>query len=603
MAGEGIGIGMVDTQFLSRRIGRYDILERIGKGGMAQVYRALDTNLDRVVAVKVLYEHLSDDPTFKERFEREAKFVASFNHPNIVQVYDFDSFTKDGTTNYYMVMSYIAGHNLREELEQHQKQDRLMDHQRVLQIASNVADALHYAHERGMVHRDVKPANILFDEREQAILTDFGIARLIATSNLTQEGMTVGTPAYMSPEQVAGEMVDARSDIYALGIITYEMFAGRPPFPDDGSVSVLLKHLNEPVQSLAEITHLPHQAVDAVVLRALSKDPKERYQTAKAFADDLLAAFQGIAIAAPVRVRTSQSGAVTLPAASERGATSQQVTRATLSLQQVTQQIQTITRSPAGILVVGVAVIALLLLLSVVNNALRTAPSASGEVESMTGADSMTGTFYFSSTFDAADTTRDLWQADSIPLLLREFSASGLYRIDNQRPGRAVTSLFTPDYRYSDVSISMTATLEPESTPTSGYGVVFRYTDENNYNVFAVDGTGRFSIWTRSEGVWRELRELPGEDWTTSSSVKRIGLPNVLTIDVIGSRMIGYVNGNKVTEVSDDTLTEGRVGVYLASSSGGSASVLVDSFGVADVTESMTDSMTEEDGSPDIDGR
>ena len=163
---------MSDATFTHTRLGRYEVMERIGRGGMAQVFKARDTNLDRTVAIKVLYENLSDDDTFKERFEREAKFVASFNHPNIVQVYDFDSAERGGQHIYYMVMPLIPGHTLKDELADLMDKGRLMPRHRALQITRNIADALDYAHQRGMVHRDVKPGNILFDERDQAVLTD-----------------------------------------------------------------------------------------------------------------------------------------------------------------------------------------------------------------------------------------------------------------------------------------------------------------------------------------------------------------------------------------------------------------------------------------------
>ncbi|HEX2621385.1 MAG TPA: protein kinase, partial [Phototrophicaceae bacterium] len=358
---------MTDLSITSTKLGRYEILERIGRGGMAQVYKAHDMNLDRLVAVKVLHDHLSDDPTFKERFEREAKFVASFNHPNIVQVYDFDSVERAGERLYYMVMPYVIGNTLREELETLGTQDKLIDQERVLQIARNLANALDYAHKRGMVHRDVKPGNILFDEHGQAILMDFGIARLVAASNLTQEGLTVGTPAYMSPEQATGAMVDARSDIYALGVIVYEMIAGQTPFHDDGSISVLLKHLNEPVPSLSTFLHMSSPSVDAVVFQALAKDPEDRYQTAQAFVDDLQAAFAGT-MTQPVLINRPQlvpeGNTLAIASATDQKNVSStdteakiSQTRMTRTIQMVTAQVETVARSPLGILVIGLIVI------------------------------------------------------------------------------------------------------------------------------------------------------------------------------------------------------------------------------------------------------
>ena len=213
---------------------------------MARVYKAWDTNLERLVAIKILHEHLADDPTFKERFEREAKFIASFNHPNIVQVYDFNVIQREGFPLCYMVMSYIPGQTLREVLEDAELRGERLPRERVRALVDDLTSALGYAHQRGMVHRDVKPGNIILNEHGKAVLTDFGIARMVQSNRLTADGVSTGTPIYMSPEQASGQAGDMRSDLYSLGIIVYEMLTGRPPFVDDTSLSVMLKHLNTP---------------------------------------------------------------------------------------------------------------------------------------------------------------------------------------------------------------------------------------------------------------------------------------------------------------------------------------------------------------------
>ena len=187
--------------------GRYKIQQRLGSGGMATVYKAEDLNLQRPVAIKILHEHLSYESTFQERFEREARFIAGFNHPGIVQVYDF-AVVESGTHKlFYMVMPFISGHTLTDLLEHCRDENKPVPHKRVRQIMLELADALGYAHDRGMIHRDVKPGNILFDENNRTILTDFGIARLAQQSGLTQDGLIVGTPAYMSPEQATAQEV------------------------------------------------------------------------------------------------------------------------------------------------------------------------------------------------------------------------------------------------------------------------------------------------------------------------------------------------------------------------------------------------------------
>jgi serine/threonine protein kinase len=631
------GLAMTDFSLMNTKIGRYEIQERIGRGGMAQVYKALDSNLDRAVAVKVLYEHLSDDPTFKERFEREAKFVASFNHPHIVQVYDFDSVERSGSRLYYMVMPLLPGKTLRDELEAFSKRGEYIPHSRVEQIILKLADALDYAHKRGMVHRDIKPANIMFDERDEAVLTDFGIARLVAASSLTQEGLTVGTPAYMSPEQATGDPVDACSDIYALGIILYELLTGKTPFHDDGSISVLLKHLNEPVPPLSNYLPMPIPALDMVIAKALAKMPEERYQTAGEFAEDVRRAFHGELVTAPSKITNAYLPAAKASKPLTALSTTQvkQQTRLTTTIQQVTAQVQTITHSPLGILIIGLVIIAGLIgynlatrqqptpttqptqiaganAASTGSSSSITAASIDEGVDSMTRdnepADSMTGLiedFYFTTTFSADDPNRNLWTLSNDGMVIREFSEPSGYRFSNLRAGRALTSIMNTNYVYGSVTLTLEAILEDTSSDNAGYGLVFRYQDSDNYNVFAVDGKGRFSIWVRLNGTWRELRGLPNnEQWTADERINPKGELNRLTLDIFENRLVGYVNGKVVTNVRDDSFSTGAIGLYLAAPpNDGQAIMYVTQFGATDVTESMTTSMTGEDGKPSRDLR
>ncbi|MBC8171523.1 MAG: serine/threonine protein kinase [Anaerolineae bacterium] len=593
---------MTDLSIMGSKFGRYEIMQRIGRGGMAQVYRAHDTNLDRQVAVKVLHDYLSDDPTFKERFEREAKFVASFNHPNIVQIYDFDSTVRGGEHLYYMVMPYISGNTLKDDLEVFRAKETLMPQDRVLRIAVNLADALDYAHKRGMVHRDIKPANILFDERDQAVLMDFGIARLVVKSNLTREGHTVGTPAYMSPEQATGEAVDARSDIYALGIIIYEMLAGQPPFHDDGTISVLLKHLNEPVPSLSKFVHMPDPSVDAVIFRSLAKHPEDRYQTAVDFIKDLQAALAGqkiqISTASPNNDRKTTL-IPPLPIGTAYTEKQDSSTRMTRTIELVAAQVETVARSPLGILVIGLIIIGVMIGINFLNRSGSDAPTSDATSMTGSGKDSESMTVqvtdkFFTTDFSSADTADSIWSTASEDLLTREFLPEGAYRFRNQRMGRAVTSIVENGSIYDDATITLEATLQAESNIVSGYGIVFRYQDEDNYNVFAVDGMGRYSIWLRLNGSWTELRNREdGEQWTRKEAINTAGTSNRLTIDIAGKNLIGYINGKVVTNVKDETFSNGGVGIYLATTAedNADADLIVTRYSVDDITESMTSLM------------
>jgi beta-lactam-binding protein with PASTA domain/tRNA A-37 threonylcarbamoyl transferase component Bud32 len=261
--------------------GRYELTHLVARGGMAQVYRAVDRQLDRPVALKVLFPELSVDRAFVERFRREAQAAANLSHPNIVPVFDWGE--DDGT--YFIVMEYVEGRPLSAVLRD---PDRLPPRQ-IATIGASVAAALAFAHRHSVVHRDVKPGNVLITPEGEVKVTDFGIARAVNTEeSLTQTGAVMGTAAYFSPEQAEGKVVDARSDIYSLGVVLYEMCVGKPPFTGDSPVAVASKHVRDmPVLPRAANPSVP-AALEAVVMKAMSKNPDDRYGSAEEFRADLL---------------------------------------------------------------------------------------------------------------------------------------------------------------------------------------------------------------------------------------------------------------------------------------------------------------------------
>lgn len=275
---------------IGKTLGKVHVEMFLAKGGMAEVYIGNHTTLHRSVAVKFLKADLQDEPDLRERFEREARVIAMLRHPNIIQIYDFDSYVNQP----YLVMEYVPGTSLGAYLRDLHKKDQRLDLNLVNNLLGKIANALTYAHDNDVIHRDVKPANILLTSRStpvsvdtalpddvEPILTDFGLVRFTQATTQTSTGYITGTPAYMSPEQSRGDKVDARSDVYSLGVAVYEMLAGRVPFDADTAMSVLHQQINEPHPPIEEIS----EGLQKVIDQALEKDPDNRFQTPLEFAE------------------------------------------------------------------------------------------------------------------------------------------------------------------------------------------------------------------------------------------------------------------------------------------------------------------------------
>lgn len=259
-------------------LGKYQLIERLGRGGMADVYKGYHPRLERFVAVKTLHSHLIEaSPDFLPRFEREAKAVATLRHPHIVQVYDFDL---QGEV-YYMVMELVDGGSLSEVLRELAQKGQRMPFARISELLQEIGSALDYAHQNHMLHRDIKPSNVLLDKAGHAYLADFGIARILGSgTHFTTTGTVIGTPHYMSPEQGRGEELTTASDVYALGVMLYEMLVGHVPYDAETPYGIIHKHINEPLPAAHLLrADLPAQA-EAVLNKALAKEPLDRYQSA-----------------------------------------------------------------------------------------------------------------------------------------------------------------------------------------------------------------------------------------------------------------------------------------------------------------------------------
>src|SRR5579875_2730226 len=297
-----------------RQLGKYELQERLGRGGMAEVWKAFDTQLRRYVAIKFLHADFQAKDDFVSRFTHEAQMVAALRHPNIVQIYDFyisaqyeqrataGEETKDAReesdTIAYMVMEYIQGRTLAHYINETSHKGRFPSGAGVVRLFTPISLALDYAHRQGTIHRDIKPANILLDERNTArnpmgepILSDFGLAKLLGGATHTATGTVFGTPLYISPEQVQNRTVSNRTDIYALGVVLYEIFSGRPPFQGESLSGIMIQHLLDTPPDPREFNPQLPEALIPVLMKALAKNPQDRYASTAAMTAAVAEAF------------------------------------------------------------------------------------------------------------------------------------------------------------------------------------------------------------------------------------------------------------------------------------------------------------------------
>ena len=257
--------------------GLYQVEALMGHGGMSAVYRATDTKLRRTVAVKIIHAHLANNQKFVRRFEKEAAAIAQLNHTNIVKVYDFNI----DNGSYYMVLEFIPGDTLDAWLKRLSAAGRRLAIGDALKITSQISDAVSYAHEHGLIHRDLKPANIIITPNGRPVLMDFGIAKIVGLQTQTATGALLGTVPYMSPEQIRGEKSDHRADVYALGVMLFEMLIGKRPFVGESAPATMMMHLTNPVPKLAPTNPDIPDSLDHVIAKAMAKTPSQRYQSAK----------------------------------------------------------------------------------------------------------------------------------------------------------------------------------------------------------------------------------------------------------------------------------------------------------------------------------
>jgi beta-lactam-binding protein with PASTA domain/predicted Ser/Thr protein kinase len=302
--------------------GRYQVGELLGYGGMAEVHKGRDLRLGRDVAVKMLRTDLARDETFQERFRREAQNSAALNHPAIVAVYDTgEEISAAGEKQPFIVMEFVNGRTLKEVLAAEQR----LQPRRALEMIADICAALEFSHRHGIIHRDIKPGNVMLTQNGQVKVMDFGIARALASgaTTMTQTSAVIGTAQYLSPEQARGESVDARSDVYAAGCVLFELLVGHPPFVGDSPVSVAYQHVREDPKAPSDISHDIPPDVDAIVLKALAKNPLNRYQSAQEMRADALRAVSGRPVLATPVMSEAETMAMAGPMRPSGGATRQ----------------------------------------------------------------------------------------------------------------------------------------------------------------------------------------------------------------------------------------------------------------------------------------
>jgi serine/threonine protein kinase len=523
--------------------GKYTVIRLIGQGGFGEVYLARDPNLADKVAIKTIYPHLARERGFERRFLREAKLVRKLNHTNIVRLYAYE--VVNGQP--FMVMEYLEGGTLKERLTKLRARGQAMSFEEIARLVDAIASALDYAHAQGAIHRDIKPANILYRSRDEPVLTDFGIAKLMEESvRLSKPGETSGTASYMSPEQAEGLPVDARSDVYSLGAVLYELVAGRVPFQGDTPASVLKKHVHDPPPLPKQFNPDISDAMQAVILKALEKSPDARFASTGELARAFNAALRG---QAPVEQK-------------EHEETEVETVRESVSEAEPTHREPRPRSNLAGYGIVG----CLLLVLC---------------VTVVAGASVFLPSFFSipSSLAPVAGATRRA--TPSLPPACPGAEGRLIWFDDFDDPKSGWETTIESNYEAGAFSMSMTTTntvrskviavadigvryrIETHARRISGpnnneYGLVFAYQDVYNKHYFRVIDEGRFrlakTIYEDGASKWQYL--MP---WTETPLV-RSGNLNALGVKVEGTRITACLNGQVILTVYDSELRTGKVG-------------------------------------------
>jgi serine/threonine-protein kinase len=587
-----------------KQLGKYQVISPLGEGGMAAVFKAYQADMDRYVALKVLPRHYASDPEFMARFQQEARMIAKLQHPHILPVFDFgeaESYT-------FLVMPLVETGTLADQMG-----GQPVSRQRIRTVITQMGDALDYAHSRGVIHRDVKPSNILLDERGNCLLTDFGIAKMVeGTAHITQSGAIVGTPAYMSPEQGAGQALTPASDIYSLGVVMYEMATGRAPYVAETPMAVVIKHINEPLPPPTKLNPALPPATERVILKALNKDPKARFASAAHMVKEVRAAIPELPDVEPDTVRPGPGTTVverpSQPAWQPSARVAQPAPGAPAQPGRAPKPAKAkgsrwgLWLGLGGIVAAAVCAVAVLGggALVVTTSGTSTAEAmalASAQASGTAEAERLQATSAAATaladeatalavivqnatgTAQAAPTALPtIVSAAAWPVVLTdEFAANdnGWHPFDTFEDDYGTRRFLLSRGRYNwevtplkDIHLHDTPNIASlsdflvsvDARQTSGpasadYGLAFRVVSDNTLYTFNISDTGQFAVQLLYQGQWTTL-----VNWTPTAAV-RPGESNNLKVLAVGDQFTFFVNDQEVARLGDDSVPQGRVGV------------------------------------------
>lgn len=546
-------------------LGPYRIVSQVGRGGMANVYKAYQPSVDRYVAIKVLPSQLAESKEFATRFHQEARIIAMLEHPHILPVFDYGE--SDGVA--YFVMRYLDAGTLRDRMEV----GRPLPMNEVDRIFTQLAEALSYAHAHGVVHRDLKPANALIDSYGNIFLTDFGIAKLLesASPRLTQTDAIMGTPAYISPEQAQGNPVDQRSDIYSLGIILYEMVTGRVPFIADTPLAVLFKHISDPLPPPSSVKSDIPEPIEQVILKALAKDPQDRFANASDFVAAWKHALEQMQAPRPSPEPAPQTIAHPAPPPPVKPADVKPAP---------TRKPEPKSSTPVG-WIVGCLAGACVLFGIVGLGVLALNGKNMAFLKNATNTPLPTDTATVPPATDTAvplPTRTPVPVSDSNALLTDDFSTNQDWgTLDTQNSNIKYQNnalhmrLFVKNYTtwsrpndqdYTNVHAEVTA-INNHTDPTTAFGIIcFQQSADWSFYYLAIRPAGEYAIIRATDGK-DDVYLTNNGDWASSNLIKKNADTYRVGADCGGGILNLYVDGQRVASATDSAYSSGHIGVFL----------------------------------------